>query len=217
MRLCWIAFWHELPDCDIHAILNKHYILTLQYSFFRNQNQNFKYNNKLLLYFINMKNSNFCNFYLPRMLIFFKFTTANRYYQCSALNVGPAGDLYECHTGSKRQNSPGILRWQWITESRQFRGNSYGPTCCGGGRWGRVPRVGRSDSHKKCSQWDDKSNFRFGCTKPWPIVAFYMQSRVKLWRGGKEATVAADSAARVGPLCYLLTGSIIVLLLPWER
>lgn len=31
---------------------------------------------------------------------------------------------------------------------------------------------------------------------------------------GKEATVAADPATRVGPLCYLLTGSIIVLLLP---
>lgn len=47
----------------------------------------------------------------------------------------------------------------------------------------RVSRVGRSGGHKKYSQWDDKSNFRSGCTEPWPIVAFYMQSRVKLWRG----------------------------------
>jgi len=51
---------------------------------------------------------------------------------------------------------------------------------------GRMPRVGRSGSHKKCSQWDDKSNFRSGCTEPWPIVAFYMQSRVKLWRGKRR-------------------------------
>lgn len=38
--------------------------------------------------------------------------------------------------------------------------------------------------------------------EPLPIVAFYMQSKAKLW-GAETPTVA-------GPLCYLLTGSIIV-------
>lgn len=89
---------------------------------------------------------------------------------------------------------------------------SVGPTCRGGrtGEGGGVTNggwiggwVSRSDSRKKCSQWDDKSNFRSGCTEPWPIVAFYMQSRVKLWRGkgggGRILRPGSDHCATCWP------------------
>jgi len=62
---------------------------------------------------------------------------------------------------------------------------------------------------KKCSRWYDKSNFHSGrCAEPRPIVAFYIQSRVKLWRGEGGAVDPA------GPLYRLLAGSIIVPLAP---
>lgn len=46
-----------------------------------------------------------------------------------------------------------------------------------------------------------------------PLLLFICKAGLN-YGGEKEATVAADSAARSDPLCYLLTGSIIVLLLP---
>lgn len=71
---------------------------------------------------------------------------------------------------------------------------------------------GRAGDHKKCSQWDDKSNFRSDCTESrGPLLLFICKAGLN-YGGRKEA--AADPVARVGPLCYLLTGSIIVLLLP---
>ncbi|CAL1688116.1 unnamed protein product [Lasius platythorax] len=61
--------------------------------------------------------------------------------------------------------------------------SGIGPTCSGNGGRRAEGREDQNGGCKKCSQWDDKSNFRSDCTEPWAIVAFYMQSRVKLWQG----------------------------------
>lgn len=144
----------------------------------------------------------------------------NRYrkyrdYQLSALNVGFASDLYECHTGSKGQRykiRQRISRWQWITESRQFRGNSYRPTCCRGGWEECVVRV----ATKSTASGTTNQIFALAARSHGPLLLFICKVGLN-YGGGKEVTVAANPATRVGPLCYLLTGSIIVLLLPWER
>lgn len=102
-------------------------------------------------------------------------------------------------------------------KQRQFRarvrlGTDGPPTCTprgwrtkGGSVEGEEKR-GRPVGHKKCSRWRTTNQIFAPVARGHgrPIVAFYMQSRVKLWRmgegggwrgkGKKAAAAAADSA-----------------------
>lgn len=92
--------------------------------------------------------------------------------------------------------------------------SGIGPTCSGDGRRSTEGREDQNGGRKKCAA-SGTTNQIFAPTarSRGPLLLFICKAGLNYSRG-KEATVAADPAARVGPLCYLLTGSIIVLLLP---
>lgn len=90
--------------------------------------------------------------------------------------------------------------------------DSYGPTCCGGEQEGCPEWVVRMVT-KSAASGTTNQIFALAARSHGPLLLFICKAGLN-YGGGKEATVAADPAARVGPLCYLLTGSIIVLLLP---
>lgn len=108
------------------------------------------------------------------------------FYQFSTLNVGSAEDLYECHSGSKERRCKirqRISRWQWITESRQFRENSYGPTCCGDGREGCLEWVGRVAT-KSAASGTTNQIFALAARSCGPLLLFICKAGLN-YGGGK--------------------------------
>lgn len=77
------------------------------------------------------------------------------------------------------------------------RWRTRGLGCAGEGD-GRV-----GDGRKKCSQWDDKSNFRSDCTESrGPLLLFICKAGLN-YGGGKEAA-AADGSCGPGRAIVLL-------------
>lgn len=99
-----------------------------------------------------------------------------------------------------------------LRKAGNFAGTRTDRLAAGGGQEGCPEWVGRVAT-KSAASGTTNQIFAPAARSHSPLLLFICKAGLN-YGGGKEATVSADSAARVGPLCYLLTGSIIVLLLP---